>query len=456
MGAGNSEFSPGLLALRLEVLPRGGTYWVAFSGGPDSTALLQALTELQPPLQHVRVVHVNHGMHPESGDWAEHCASFCAERGLELRCLDVSPDPASGRGPEAEMRRLRYAAMAALLSGGDVLLTAHHSGDQAETLLLNLMRGSGVEGLAGISELRPLGDAWLARPLLGCSSESLKAFLRDRGIEWIEDPANRDPAFDRNFIRHELLPVFRRRWPHAVESLARSARHSREAADILAAYADSMLTPRLVTDRVLDIAGLATSDDSLLKLMLRRWIRTVAAPSMPAMRLTELCRQLEHAAPGSNITTRWQGWMLRHFHQQLWLYEEAAIGPCPDLSWSGLEPVDLGPGIGVLKLTPHPDAAPAAMRVRPRMGGEKIDLDTRRHRQSVKNLLRDAAIPPWLRDSIPLLELDGETVAIGDWAIGSRLRTWLAAHRVRLDWTPADPALRLVRTLCHRKTVEPF
>ena len=201
---------------------------VAFSGGADSTALLLALHELleESGRARLRAAHVNHGLHPDSGDWARHCMDRANALGVPLACREVEVR-ADGRGVEAAARRARYEALEALMEPEECLLTAHHQDDQWETLMLRMLRGTGIAGLAGIREKRRLGRGWLLRPLLDVPREDLRVWLERRGEKWIEDPSNRETGYDRSFLRNEVQPLLRGRWPGAAATAARTARRCR-------------------------------------------------------------------------------------------------------------------------------------------------------------------------------------------------------------------------------------
>ena len=212
---------------------------VAFSGGPDSTALLLALHDLLEDSGHdrLRAAHVNHGLHRNSGDWARHCEAQARSLGLSLVCREVEVR-ADGRGVEAAARRARYEALAELMEPGECLLTAHHQDDQWETLLLRMLRGTGIAGLAGIREKRRLGHGWLLRPLLDLPRGDLRAWLRRKGASYIDDPSNRDTGFDRSFLRNDVLPLLRGRWPGAGVTAGRLARLAGETRELLQALAE--------------------------------------------------------------------------------------------------------------------------------------------------------------------------------------------------------------------------
>ncbi|MFY9975316.1 MAG: tRNA lysidine(34) synthetase TilS, partial [Chromatiaceae bacterium] len=190
--------------------------WVAFSGGLDSTCLLRAAAAALGRLPgKLHAVHLDHGLHPESAHWAQHSLGVCKALGVPLKIDRLSISRAPGESLEAVAREARYAALAALLGPGELVLTAQHQDDQAETLLLALLRGSGIEGLASMGPVSKLGSGWLLRPLLDVPRAALEAYAREEGLTWIEDPSNVSLAFDRNFLRRRALPLLRTRWPSA-------------------------------------------------------------------------------------------------------------------------------------------------------------------------------------------------------------------------------------------------
>ena len=219
-----------------------GRVWVALSGGRDSTVLLHRLAQ-DPDLQRrgLGAVHVHHGLQPEADAWVAHCAAACAALDVPLQVRHVRVDATRGEGPEAAARHARREAFAAVMAPGDILATAHHLEDQAETFLLRALRASGPDGLAGMRPWRRFGPGWQWRPLLRTPRDALQAYALAHGLRWIEDPSNARTDADRNFLRHDILPRLRLRWPQADAAFARSATLSAEAADLLARQDDRLL-----------------------------------------------------------------------------------------------------------------------------------------------------------------------------------------------------------------------
>lgn len=437
---------------RLAALSAANTYFAGFSGGADSTALLLALAELSEDLATpFKAIHVNHGLHADAAKWQRHCEQFCRRHDIELVCLHVRPGADSGRGVEAEARRLRYAAIAALLRPGDSLLTAHHADDQAETVLLNLMRGSGVDGLSAMPSERPLGAGLLQRPLLDVDKQALRTYLRDRRVGWLEDPSNQFPAHDRNFLRHQIMPALEQRWPGVVKRLSLTRRAMAETRAVLEDLADEMLERSLLHPLVLRLEDPGETDPGRFKLVIRRWLRLAGVPPLPAQRLETLWQQVRQANGSGNIRVGWEHCVLHLYRDQLWLQAGGPAEPCPDRAWPpGGNGVELGERLGQLAFEGADETRPPVdLESFSRGGRGELSILLNGHHQQLKNIFQAAAVPPWLRDAVPLTTLDGELSAVGDWCIGDRLGAWLGKTRLRLRWRPRDPLLRYLRDLQH-------
>ena len=280
---------------------------VAFSGGADSTALLLALHELlgDSGRGNLRAAHINHGLRNEAADWVAHCAVVTRSLNVPLQVCEVRVAE-DGRGLEAAARRARYQAMGRLMEPGECLLTAHHQDDQWETLLLRMLRGAGVSGLAGIRESRRCGGGWLLRPLLDVPRRELKAWLESKGATFVEDPSNRDTGFDRSFLRDKVLPLLRERWPGAGATAGRLARLAGDTQELLLALAE------------LDGQGIVRADsiecDGLLKLpparranLLRARLAALDIPAPSEARLNAALDMLLNAAADRHPEARWRG-----------------------------------------------------------------------------------------------------------------------------------------------------
>jgi tRNA(Ile)-lysidine synthase len=420
---------------------------VAFSGGLDSTVLLAALCGLELPAR-LRVAHVDHGLHPRSGEWSEHCAGVAAAFGVEFAGVRVAVDRASGEGLEAAARAARYRALGELLLPGEWLLTAHHADDQLETLLLRLLRGTGVRGLRGIIAFAPFRAGWLGRPLLDVTREELRAEAAARKLAWLEDPSNAEPRHDRNYLRLEVLPALRARWPAAAHHAERLAEQASDAERLLEAVAGDDARA-LAEPWHVPRAVLAALEPARQRNLLRHLLRVVELGAPSARKIEELREALLEADSESRARVRWPSGEGRLFRQALYL-----LAPLPPPS-----PRDTAARIGVgtpwmgpegrVELTPAQDGRGLAqswiergLTLRFRAGGERFRPHGREHRHSLKHLFQEEGVVPWMRERVPLLYRGEELAAIGDLWIGADAGEALASEpRWSVRWTQ-HPTLR--------------
>nr|WP_211200159.1 tRNA lysidine(34) synthetase TilS [Rhodanobacter sp. B2A1Ga4] len=387
---------------------------VAFSGGPDSSALLHALAQLpEARARGLRALHVDHGLHADSALWARHCERFCATLDVPCEVLRVQVDGGSGRGAEAAARDARYAALVMQLRDGEYLLLGHHRDDQAETVLLKLLRGAGPEGLGGMRALRPFGRGQLWRPLLALSRQQLHDYVAAQQLDCIDDPSNADTRLARNQLRHEILPRLARHWPQAVDSILHSAALCRAAADALrtqwlAAF-EALHDP---ASGSLDAHGWLALAPAWREPLLDHWLhaRGLSAPTSAQRRQIE--RQCG-ARAGQLPCIRWAGTELHIWKGRLWaLPAERVVDADWQMPWHG-EPLALPDG-GELALTVADVRLTEPLQVRLRRGGERIKPDGDAHTRELRDLFQQAHLPPWQRHACPLLYAGDELIAVAD------------------------------------------
>lgn len=446
-----SALSSEYLQEKLKRLPRPAVYWVGFSGGADSTALLQALYECREALAApIHALHFHHGLQAEAEDWQKHCERFCKKRDIPFHSerLDISGE--TGASLEEAARNARYRAVARIIGPEELYLTAHHAEDQAETLFLNLMRGSGIEGLAGIPEVRNLEPGWVARPLLDIRRRDLVGFLEERNIRWLEDPSNQDTRFDRNYLRLELFPLLEQRWPGITQRLERTARNARATSNALGTFIENQSGYLLQDPLKMPVHKLLELSHEMQPLILRQWLRRHEVPMLPESRLREFLAQLASAQFGNVAEVQWEGWMIKHYRQDLWLHRRNPDLACPQLEWTSGSELDIGPDAGTLNLEGAVPDIPPGWSVAPRKAGARIRTIEQGPSQKLKHFFQSASIPPWIRQGIPILYWDGEPVALGDWILGHRLQWWLAENDLEFSWRPLDPVLARIRLDCQR------
>ena len=401
---------PARLAAALEQCPEATRWVAAFSGGPDSTALLHAARGLARERgAELLAAHVNHGLQPAAAEFEAHCRAVCAEWGVAFaaRRRPARP-PAPGESPEAAARAIRYRALGEFARPGTAVLLAHHRRDQAETLLLQLLRGAGPAGLAAMPAARPWRGGWLLRPLLDCPAAEIAAYLRRHGLVACADPDNGNLRRDRNFLRRTLLPEIERRWPAAERTLARAARHQAQARALLAERAreDGADAEALPLARLADLSAARREN------LVRFWLLGRGAPAPGERQLRAWLRAVAEAAPDRLPRLRCGEFELHRWRGRLHL--AAATPPLPaDRRWRwpagrALALPELGLTLAWEDLrTQLGGRVGTELEVRLRRGGERCRRPGRRCRP-LKKWLQDAGVPPWRRGRIPLVYENAE------------------------------------------------
>jgi tRNA(Ile)-lysidine synthase len=415
----------------LSDLPGAGRIVVAFSGGPDSVCLAALLANagVDRPIE---CVHVDHGLDSGSRKRAEIATAIAAKLELPCRVETVEVDRKSGI--EAGARKARYAVLTELIESGDVLVTAHHADDQAETVLMRLIRGSGPAGLAGIPRLRRFAKGWLARPLLDWRRDEIRAWLERHNLEWVEDPANRDLAMDRNYIANELMPAILRRWPGAIDSILRSARLSEGARNVLAEATLADFMRFSAPGRRIERDALNRLDDFRFSEMIRHWCHHLGHSSPPPGQLEEFMNQLQTAAADRQPELRWAESVMRAHDQWIWLEPLDRIPENWSQQWSGRVRLDLPGRLGALTLEPPPATDDLVFHVKLGRPGETIQLDNRNRPVSVRKLMHAAGILPWHRDLWPRLWQGDRLVAVGDQWLDRDFKAQLDGLNTGLEW----------------------
>lgn len=407
---------------------RNSPFCVALSGGLDSTTLLHAMSTLEVYQGRVRAIHVDHGLQPESAAWASVNGRLCSELKIPFRLLRISVPDCTGESPEALARAARYDALRGEIVSGELLLLAHHADDQAETLLLQLLRGAGPAGLAAMPACAPFGVGWVARPLLNFEREELESYAAEHALQWVHDASNDDTDIDRNFLRHRIMPVLKERWPAAAVTISRSARHCAEACTVMDERANADLD-RLMQQRKLSLAGLTDLPIERQRNVVRAWIRRCGFEMPDSRRLLSIFEHVIGAAEDARPEVEWGTAIVRRYRDSLYVHERDAVdsaGPASSgLSQRGANQIVLDAGAGSLVFEPcesdHPEARlcwdylrGGDLRIGWRCGGERLRVAGRKHSSPLKKLLQEAGVVPWMRDRIPLIYRNDDLVAVGD------------------------------------------
>lgn len=418
---------------------------VGFSGGLDSSVLLDLLTQIIPS-DKVTAVHVNHGLSPKASEWQAHAERFCQSRGITCHSerVDVELD---GEGPEAAARKVRYAVFETLLGPDGILLLGHHQDDQSETLLYRLMRSSGPVGLSGIPAIRSLGAGHLYRPLLSWPKEALRAYALNKNIEWVEDTSNSRNDYDRNFLRNRLIPILAERWPDYRQRLRGVSEISHDSSEL---SRDLAIQDMKALQSRPERAGVSLLIDSFNQLsrvrqknVLRHWgdIQGRCAPSRKI--IDEIIKSVIEARVDASPKVVCQDTEYRRYDGRLYRLDSIKLMGQPDdqpldLSWQHSEILDLGGGMQLVGKPSLGDGlrAPQSgiLRVSNRRGGEHCHPAGRSHSNTLKKCLQEFGLEPWWRGRVPLIYLDQQMVAVADLWVCDGWRAKQGETGIKIVW----------------------
>ena len=413
---------------------------IGYSGGLDSRVLVELAAEVLEP-SGVLLLHVNHQLQAQAPAWAARCVAEAARLGLAIRVVDVVPASAS----EADARDARYEAFVRELKPGDMLLLGHHADDQAETLLLRLVRGAGPRGLAGMPRQRRLGDAQLLRPLLAFSRSQLESWAGSRGLDWVEDPSNARIDYDRNFVRHQVLQPLRERWPGVTSRLVLSADLLSETTELVEALARIDLDACKGPHACLAGPALAGLAPARRRNLLRFWVNDQTGVSLNAPLLARIEQDVLQAAPDRQPSLRLGGFCLRRYRADLFLVPLRRHSSDQTLAAITLTPGLLelpGGRLSVVARTAtagSPDCLRTleAVHLRYRRDGERCRPVGRNGSHPLKKLFQEAGIAPWLRDEWPLLVCADEIVAVAGLWVCEGWQAEAGEPGYALDWQRA-------------------
>lgn len=416
---------------------------VAYSGGLDSHVLLHMISVLRADLDQraIMAVHVNHGLSDNAQQWVAHCQAQCEKLGVPLQQFEIDARAEVGESPEAVARDGRYAIFTSIMEEGDCLLTAHHEDDQAETLLIQLLRGAGPRGLASMPEFAGFAAGWHARPLLGDSREMLLEYAQQHDLSWIDDESNSDTRFDRNFLRHEIMPKLKTRFPGMAATLSRSAGLCAEAAELLATTAAEDLAQLQLSDESLSVTGLRALGEIRARNLLHQWCRDRNLSTPSAAQLQCVWDEVIGAAEDSEPVVSWPGGEARRYRDALFIRSPLkAHDTRMCIAWDGEHPLSIA-GLGSLhaEKVPGQGIQPAVFargnfELRFRQGGEQLRPAGRQGHHALKKLFQEAAIPPWRRERIPLLYSDDQLLAVAGLWVADEVAVSAGEEGMSLVW----------------------
>lgn len=394
-----------------------GRLIVGYSGGLDSSVLLHGVA-CHPQLSRqfdIIPLHIDHGLSPNANKWQRHCEMTALALNLSLSTKKIHLSCTNGQSPEAEARRLRYEAFAESMQPRDILLIGQHQHDQTETLLLQLLRGAGPKGLAAMAYEQPFSEGLLFRPFLHLSQQELQDYAAQHELSWMDDESNKDSRFSRNYLRHEVIPSLEKRWPGIHKTVSRSAAHCASHEKLLCGLMAEKLNAIKIGEQ-LDVAKLMEYDQDAIQYLLRLWLESLHLPLPSSVKIQHIISHVMGAREDAMPLVAWSGGEVRRYRKKLY-----AMAPLekhdPDqvISWDGQSVLTI-PGSG---RTLSPEAlneldlpSDPIIDIRFRCGGERLHIAGRQGSHSLKNLFQEWAIPPWERNRIPLVFVNGKLVKV--------------------------------------------
>ncbi|MFM9835967.1 MAG: tRNA lysidine(34) synthetase TilS [Methylophilaceae bacterium] len=384
---------------------------IAFSGGLDSTVLMHLLSKLRSDLSfQLSAMHVHHGLSKNADEWATFCTKTCDDLNIPIKVHKVTLDKTSGLGIEAAARKARYACLSS--TNADFVCLAHHQNDQAETLLLQLARGAGVKGLAGMAQ-QDYGRK-LLRPLLNFSRLELEGYAKQYRLQWIEDESNDDTHFDRNYIRHSVLPALQLRYPAITQTLSRAAENLADASELLDDLAQ-LDAKTFIHDQKISLEAFKLLSVPRQSNLMRFWLAQNQIGMPSAKQLQQILQQVLYAKSDALVKIKVaESQYIRRFQSNIYLVKELAKSAPINLLWQGESEMAL-PDSSMLvftkKLGEGIVLSPGVkLRIKNREGGERFRPELGRPSRTLKVVLQTSAMPPWQREKLPLVFMD-ETLA---------------------------------------------
>ena len=380
--------------------------------------------------------------------WAESCRTLCEAASISFVGLQVDASATRGESPEAVARSARYQALADWLPAGGALLTAQHRDDQAETLLLQLLRGAGPKGLAAMPVQTSFGRGCLVRPLLDTGRAHIEAYARQHDLQWIEDPSNQDTRFDRNYLRQSVLPLLRQRWPGLSATLGRAARHQADQAELasLLAGQDLALCQQQGTPAALSVNRLQSLSAARQRNVLRHWIANQPLPLPGERVLQRVLSEVLMCRADSAPLVHWPGAEVRRYRDRLFVMSPLQkVDNAERFEWKVGASTRLSPLAGELSARAvtgaglQPRFKGQTLSVRLRQGGELLMPAGRGQHHTLKKLFQEKDIPVWERDRVPLLYVGDELVAVAGLCVCEGYQALPAEQGLWPDWSRTKP-----------------
>lgn len=423
------------------------TVWVAYSGGMDSSVLLHALNTCKSKLnQTIAAIHVNHQLQSCSDDMQRHCEITCHQLEIHLEKVQLDSSPTKGESVEAWARENRYQAFSAVCNKGDYVLTAQHQDDQAETFLLQLMRGAGLEGLSAMPSIKENANYKLVRPFLDIPRSQIEQYAIQKNIKWIDDPSNNDERYDRNFIRNKVLPLLKTRWTSASKTISRSSSLISEASNHFNIHNYKLLGlithgyDSLIIDHLQNLTRFELSN------ILRMWIKNNNFNLPSQAILEQIINNVLYCKEDKMPLVHWQNVDVRRYKNKLYIMTAPREEQEIEMNWDLNKTIQLS--LGTLSSTLEKGSGIRkdllennTVQIKRRQGGEIIQPFNRQHNHELKKLFQESNVLPWVRDKIPLIYSNEELIAVAGFWVSNKYACSPLEEGWNITW---DTHLRLI------------
>lgn len=389
---------------------------VGYSGGLDSTVLLHELAQISFLKPKILVIHVHHGLSPFADEWLIHCKNFCLERALPFQSFYVSIPKTKNLEEQARIKR--FDCFKSIMNSQSCLLLAHHQEDQMETMLLNLARGSGLKGLGGIRESLSFGSGFLAKPLLRIPKKLLTDYAEHNQLKYIEDESNFNTVFSRNYLRQIITPLLKEKWPKISQNFDQCSQHLKDSWDNLQELACMDYPPLMDNPLVINFKKIQQLPIRRLKNVLIVWFHRLDL-QIPNTSIIQQILAMMDAREDAQPSVKWSSFQIKRYRDSIYLIAQIPQPNKSTVIWSAF------PKPLLLNHKEHLVAVSASegiivppqsqVEIRYRQGGETIRL--RGKKRSLKKLLQEFSIPPWMRENIPLIYVNGQLAAVVDYCV---------------------------------------
>lgn len=389
-------------------------------------------------------VHVNHRLQTDSDHWQEHCQQQCQQWHIPFQACVLESSPSVGESLEAWAREQRYQQFQHFIKEESVLMTAHHQGDQLETVLLQLFRGAGPEGIAAMPGERQFGNGKLLRPLLDVSRTELEDYAHEHNLQWIDDPSNKNIEIERNYLRHEVIPLLEKQWPAIAKTVSRSAHHIAAMNHELIPYLEVELhRVRLADSSALDIRKLETLNDNKLFMLIRLWLQQNNFDTPTTEHLRHIKSDVMLSAHNAQAEVRFANTVIRKYRNGLYAMRNMnAELQCDQWDLQESFKTQLGELKAIKTQGKGIKAAlisESGVEVRYRQGGEKMRVKGHTHTADIKKLMQEAAVLPWYRTQLPFIYIEDELALIPGFWLADKFSASADEASITISWNqPMD------------------